>query len=147
MINKKYILNALIIIFSGVIIFSFLIPIINVVWMLPGQDSFGNQIFTRQDNFYTVYSLISVFRGSGVELFPILYIISVIGYGILVVLRFFTSKITLSVLMVVLIYPLLVSVVCLIVEYSVYNWLILGSIIISLVLLGILRNENRRILE
>ena len=147
MINKKYILNALIIIFSGVIIFSFLIPIINVVWMLPGQDSFGNQIFTRQDNFYTVFSLISVFRGSGVELFPILYIISVIGYGILVVLRFFTSKITLSVLMVVLIYPLLVSVVCLIVEYSVYNWLILGSIIISLVLLGILRNENRRILE
>ena len=40
---------------------SFAIPIIDVVWVLPGTDGDGHEIFTTVHNYYSVFGLFSAF--------------------------------------------------------------------------------------
>jgi len=112
--NKNSIFKILMIIFSIIVTISFLLPIINVTWMLPGEDDLGNPILIELDNYYSMLTFIFVFSFSDwVIYFPLLYVISALSYGLIFVLKSLNFQISAKVLKALLVYPLLVSLVSL----------------------------------
>lgn len=131
--KKINIYHLIIGIFSLIIVGSFLLPIFNVVWMLPVDG--GTPV--RVDNFYSLIQLIPVLDYWITTILILLYVLSVIVYGILIVLRIINYNIPYKRIAMLLIYPILILAISML--FFTYIGLI---VLLSQALCLILLNNN-----
>lgn len=111
-IQRDTIYKISLLIFSFVVTISFLLPTVYIMWLLPGEDMVGNPIIIDISESFSMLQLIpniGNWIAGWTIIFPLMDVISVLAYALLFVLKSLNFSISTKVLIVLLIYPLIVS--------------------------------------